>query len=54
LILPLRPEVIGDLAGFAAGVLKRGVNLRQTPTTSSPSGSSVGGKTASTRPSARI
>jgi 3-dehydroquinate synthase len=39
--------VIGDLVGFAAGVLKRGVDFAQIPTTLlSQVDSSVGGKTA--------
>jgi 3-dehydroquinate synthase len=47
LIVALGGGVIGDLAGFAAGVLKRGVDFAQIPTTLlSQVDSSVGGKTA--------
>jgi 3-dehydroquinate synthase len=46
LIVALGGGVIGDLTGFAAGVLKRGVNFAQVPTTLlSQVDSSVGGKT---------
>jgi 3-dehydroquinate synthase len=47
LIIALGGGVIGDLTGFAAGVLKRGVAFAQVPTTLlSQVDSSVGGKTA--------
>ncbi|MGH6828073.1 MAG: 3-dehydroquinate synthase, partial [Rhizomicrobium sp.] len=47
LILALGGGVIGDLAGFAAGILKRGVAIAQIPTTLlAQVDSSVGGKTA--------
>jgi 3-dehydroquinate synthase len=47
LIVALGGGVIGDLTGFAAGVLKRGVAFAQIPTTLlSQVDSSVGGKTA--------
>jgi len=47
LIVALGGGVIGDLTGFAAGVLKRGVAFAQVPTTLlSQVDSSVGGKTA--------
>jgi 3-dehydroquinate synthase len=47
LIIALGGGVIGDLTGFAAGVLKRGVAFAQIPTTLlSQVDSSVGGKTA--------
>jgi len=47
LIVALGGGVIGDLTGFAAGILKRGVNLAQVPTTLlAQVDSSVGGKTA--------
>lgn len=47
LIVALGGGVIGDLTGFAAGVLKRGVSFAQVPTTLlSQVDSSVGGKTA--------
>jgi 3-dehydroquinate synthase len=47
LIVALGGGVIGDLVGFAAGVLKRGVDFAQVPTTLlSQVDSSVGGKTA--------
>ena len=47
LIVALGGGVIGDLTGFAAGVLKRGVGFAQIPTTLlSQVDSSVGGKTA--------
>jgi 3-dehydroquinate synthase len=46
LIIALGGGVIGDLTGFAAGVLKRGVAFAQVPTTLlSQVDSSVGGKT---------
>ncbi len=46
LIVALGGGVIGDLTGFAAGVLKRGVAFAQVPTTLlSQVDSSVGGKT---------
>jgi 3-dehydroquinate synthase len=47
LIVALGGGVIGDLTGFAAGVLKRGVHYAQLPTTLlAQVDSSVGGKTA--------
>ena len=47
LIIALGGGIIGDLTGFAAGVLKRGVAFAQIPTTLlSQVDSSVGGKTA--------
>lgn len=47
LVIALGGGVIGDLTGFAAGVLKRGVAFAQIPTTLlSQVDSSVGGKTA--------
>jgi 3-dehydroquinate synthase len=47
LIVALGGGVIGDLTGFAAGVLKRGIGFAQVPTTLlAQVDSSVGGKTA--------
>jgi 3-dehydroquinate synthase len=47
LVIALGGGVIGDLTGFAAGILKRGVAFAQIPTTLlSQVDSSVGGKTA--------
>jgi 3-dehydroquinate synthase len=47
LVVALGGGVIGDLAGFASGVLKRGVDFAQIPTTLlAQVDSSVGGKTA--------
>lgn len=47
IILALGGGVIGDLAGFAASILRRGVDFIQAPTTLlSQVDSSVGGKTA--------
>ena len=47
LIVALGGGVIGDLVGFAAGILKRGVDFAQIPTTLlAQVDSSVGGKTA--------
>ncbi len=47
LIVALGGGVIGDLAGFAAGILKRGVDFAQVPTTLlAQVDSSVGGKSA--------
>jgi 3-dehydroquinate synthase len=47
LVVALGGGVIGDLTGFAAGVVKRGVNFAQVPTTLlAQVDSSVGGKTA--------
>ena len=51
LIVALGGGVIGDLTGFAAGVLKRGIDFAQVPTTLlSQVDSSVGGKTAINTP----
>jgi len=51
LIIALGGGVIGDLTGFAAGVLKRGVGFAQIPTTLlAQVDSSVGGKTAINAP----
>ncbi len=47
LIIALGGGVVGDLAGFAAGIVKRGLDYVQVPTTLlSQVDSSVGGKTA--------
>jgi 3-dehydroquinate synthase len=47
LVVALGGGVIGDLTGFAAGVLKRGIDFAQLPTTLlADVDSSVGGKTA--------
>ncbi len=47
LVIALGGGVVGDLAGFAAGILKRGVDFVQIPTTLlAQVDSSVGGKTA--------
>ena len=47
LVLAFGGGVVGDLAGFAAGVLKRGIGFAQLPTTLlAQVDSSVGGKTA--------
>ncbi len=47
MIVALGGGVIGDLTGFAAGILKRGIDFAQIPTTLlSQVDSSVGGKTA--------
>jgi len=51
LIVALGGGVIGDLTGFAAGILKRGVAFAQVPTTLlAQVDSSVGGKTAINAP----
>jgi 3-dehydroquinate synthase len=51
LIVALGGGVIGDLTGFAAGVLKRGIDFAQVPTTLlAQVDSSVGGKTAINTP----
>jgi 3-dehydroquinate synthase len=51
LIVALGGGVIGDLAGFAAGIVKRGVGFAQVPTTLlAQVDSSVGGKTAINTP----
>ena len=47
LVIALGGGVVGDLTGFAAGVLKRGIDFAQIPTTLlAQVDSSVGGKTA--------
>lgn len=47
LIVALGGGVVGDLAGFAAGIVKRGIDVAQVPTTLlAQVDSSVGGKTA--------
>ena len=47
LIVALGGGVIGDLTGFAAGIVKRGIDFAQVPTTLlAQVDSSVGGKTA--------
>jgi 3-dehydroquinate synthase len=47
LVLALGGGVVGDLSGFAAGILKRGIGYAQFPTTLlAQVDSSVGGKTA--------
>jgi shikimate kinase / 3-dehydroquinate synthase len=51
LVLPLGGGVIGDLAGFAAGILRRGVRFVQIPTSLlAQVDSSVGGKTGINTP----
>lgn len=51
IILPFGGGVIGDLAGFAAGILRRGVRFVQIPTTLlAQVDSSVGGKTGINTP----
>jgi 3-dehydroquinate synthase len=51
LIVALGGGVIGDLTGFAAGVVKRGIGFAQVPTTLlAQVDSSVGGKTAINTP----
>jgi 3-dehydroquinate synthase len=51
LIVALGGGVVGDLVGFAAGILKRGVDFAQIPTTLlAQVDSSVGGKTAINTP----
>ena len=50
-IVPLGGGVIGDLAGFAAGILRRGVRFAQIPTSLlAQVDSSVGGKTGINTP----
>lgn len=54
LIVALGGGVIGDLTGFAAGVLKRGIDFAQVPTTLlAQVDSSVGGKTAINTPAGK-
>jgi len=54
LILALGGGVVGDLAGFAAAILKRGVDFIQLPTTLlAQVDSSVGGKTAINMPAGK-
>ena len=49
--MPLGGGVIGDLAGFAAGILRRGVRFVQIPTSLlAQVDSSVGGKTGINTP----
>ena len=51
LVLPFGGGVIGDLAGFAAGILRRGIRLVQIPTSLlAQVDSSVGGKTGINTP----
>ena len=51
LVVPLGGGVIGDLAGFAAGILRRGVRFVQIPTSLlAQVDSSVGGKTGINAP----
>jgi shikimate kinase/3-dehydroquinate synthase len=51
LVLPFGGGVIGDLAGFAAGILRRGVRIVQIPTSLlAQVDSSVGGKTGINTP----
>ena len=54
LIIAFGGGVIGDLAGFAAGIIKRGVDFVQIPTTLlAQVDSSVGGKTAIDTPAGK-
>src|SRR5438105_4812953 len=47
LVVALGGGVVGDLTGFAAGILKRGIDVAQIPTTLlAQVDSAVGGKTA--------
>jgi shikimate kinase/3-dehydroquinate synthase len=51
LVVPLGGGVIGDLAGFAAGILRRGIRFVQIPTSLlAQVDSSVGGKTGINTP----
>ena len=54
-VIALGGGVVGDLAGFAASVVRRGIDFMQVPTTLlAQVDSSVGGKTAIDRATARI
>ncbi|MBN2169347.1 MAG: 3-dehydroquinate synthase [Actinobacteria bacterium] len=54
LVIGLGGGVVGDLAGFAASIFKRGLDLLQVPTTlMSQADSSIGGKTGVNLPSGK-